>query len=67
MTTFNVPDMSCGHCTASITKAIAAVDAGAKVACDLGTRTVTVADATASEAALIASMKAAGYAAAPAR
>jgi len=66
MTTFNVPDMSCGHCSATITKAIVAIDAGAKVACDLATHRVTVAGATASEAALIATMKAAGYPAVPA-
>ena len=67
MTTFTVPDMSCGHCSATITKAIGALDAAAKVQCDLALHTVTVAGATASEAALIATMKAAGYAATPAR
>jgi len=39
----HVPDMSCGHCVASITKAIKAVEAEAHVICDLTTRTVEVA------------------------
>ncbi|SEL71886.1 copper chaperone [Roseovarius azorensis] len=42
MSSFNVPDMSCGHCTAAIEKAIKVIDPTAKVACDLGTRTVAV-------------------------
>ncbi|MBW6506294.1 MAG: heavy-metal-associated domain-containing protein [Rhodobacteraceae bacterium] len=67
MTRFEVPEMSCGHCTAAITKAIGAADAGASVACDLATHTVTVASAALSNEALIAVIKGAGYAAAPAR
>jgi copper chaperone len=39
---FTVPDMSCGHCTNAIEKAIKAADAGADVHCDLGTHTVSV-------------------------
>jgi len=39
---FNVPDMSCGHCTAAIEKAITAADANAKVECDLPSRSVAV-------------------------
>ncbi|MDV7144470.1 heavy-metal-associated domain-containing protein [Tropicimonas sp. TH_r6] len=39
---FNVPDMSCGHCTAAIEKAILEAESGAKVACDIDSRTVTV-------------------------
>jgi copper chaperone len=39
----HVPDMSCGHCVASITKAIKAVESEAHVVCDLATRTVEVA------------------------
>lgn len=39
---FNVPDMTCGHCVASITKAIKALDGDAQIMADLATRTVSV-------------------------
>lgn len=39
---FNVPDMSCGHCTGAIETAIKSADAAANVACDLPARTVAV-------------------------
>lgn len=42
MTRFDVPDMSCGHCTAAITKAIGAADPAARVDCDLDARIVAV-------------------------
>jgi copper chaperone len=35
MQTFRVDDMTCGHCASAITKAVRAVDAGAKVEVDL--------------------------------
>lgn len=35
MNTFRVDDMTCGHCASTITKAVRAVDAGAKVEVDL--------------------------------
>jgi copper chaperone CopZ len=37
-----VEGMSCGHCTASVTKAVQALDAGARVEVDLATQTVRV-------------------------
>ena len=37
---FSVPDMNCGHCTATIEKTLKA--AGADVRCDLPTRTIEV-------------------------
>lgn len=37
---FTVTDMSCGHCTAAIEKAVA--EAGGKALTDLGTHSVTV-------------------------
>ncbi|WP_081532426.1 heavy-metal-associated domain-containing protein [Rhodovulum sp. P5] len=61
---FSVPDMSCGHCTAAIEKAIMAKDAAAKVGCDLDTRTVAVTTSL-SEADLAAALEQAGYAATP--
>lgn len=57
---FHVPDMSCGHCTAAITKEIAALDPAAKVATDLDARTVSVETAQADNA-VAAAIKAAGY------
>ncbi|MCK0141960.1 heavy-metal-associated domain-containing protein [Aliiroseovarius sp. F20344] len=42
MTTFNVPDMSCGHCTGAIEKAVKTADAGAVLSFDLEARTVNV-------------------------
>lgn len=60
MTRFNVPDMSCGHCTAAIEKAITAADPAAKVSCDLDTRTVAV-ESTLGEPALSDAIRDAGY------
>ncbi len=39
---FNVSDMSCGHCTASIKTAITALDKDAMIDIDLDTKTVGV-------------------------
>jgi copper chaperone len=39
---FNVPDMSCGHCTASIKTAIATLDKGAMMDIDLDAKTVGI-------------------------
>jgi copper chaperone len=66
MTTFDVPDMSCGHCTAAITKAISALDPGAKVDCDLAARIVSV-DSVLTGPALVKAIKSAGYDAVPQR
>jgi copper chaperone len=38
----NVPDMTCGHCAAAVTKAVKGIDASAAVDVDLATRTVAV-------------------------
>ena len=57
---FNVPDMTCGHCVATITKAVKAVDPAAEVKTDLGAKTVTV--ETALPAAAVAkALDQAGY------
>jgi copper chaperone len=60
MTTFKVDDMRCGHCTTSIEKAIHVVDPGAKVACDLGAKEVTVDGALDAEA-LASAIRDAGF------
>ena len=39
---FNVPDMTCGHCVSTITKAIQQVVPGANVSTDLAGHRVTV-------------------------
>ena len=40
---FHVPDMSCGHCTAAIEKALKTIDPDARVDTDLTSKTVTIA------------------------
>jgi len=60
MTKLNVPEMSCGHCKASVEKAVASVDASAGVAVDLENRTVEVSGSV-DEAALLAALKGEGY------
>lgn len=42
MIQLTVEGMSCGHCIASVTKAVQALDAGAKVDVELATQTVRV-------------------------
>lgn len=60
MTKFNVPDMSCAHCTAAIEKAVTAADARADLAFDLESHTVTV-ESSLDEAALAAILETEGY------
>ncbi len=42
MVTFEVQDMTCGHCVSSITKAVCALDPTAQVKADLATHRVQV-------------------------
>jgi copper chaperone len=42
---FNVPDMTCGHCAGTITKAVKTADPEATVEVDLASRLVKVASA----------------------
>ena len=42
MIRFNVPDMSCGHCVSTVTKAIKTLDESAEVKVDLAHKTVSV-------------------------
>ncbi len=60
MTKLKVPEMSCGHCKVAIEKAVAGVDADARVSVDLENRTVSIESAIA-DAALIDALKAGGY------
>lgn len=61
MMTFEVNDMSCGHCASSITAAVKAVDHGAKVDIDLASKRVQVDTSTANEAAIGPAIAGAGY------
>ena len=56
----HIPDMSCGHCVATIEKAVKAEDASATVRPDLRARTVEI-ETSVSSAALIAALEGAGY------
>ncbi len=60
MTRFDVPEMSCGHCTAAIQKAIRIADPLAEVDCDLAARVVSV-DSALDDETLFIAMKEAGY------
>jgi copper chaperone len=61
MFAFEVKDMTCGHCAATITRALKSVDAGAQVQVDLAAQRVTVDAAAADAAALLAAIHDAGY------
>nr|WP_316639744.1 heavy-metal-associated domain-containing protein [uncultured Roseateles sp.] len=61
MITFEVNDMSCGHCVGAITKALQAADAGARVQIDLATHRVQVEPAAADAAQLGEAITEAGY------
>lgn len=57
---FDIPDMSCGHCAGSVTKAIQSVDPAAVADIDLKTRKATV-ESKADPATIGAALDAAGY------
>lgn len=65
MIAFEVPDMTCGHCASTITKAVAAVDPAARVQVDLTRHRVEIepgrADAAAYRQALSAAITEAGF------
>ena len=61
MITYQVEDMSCGHCVGAITKAVAAVDPGATLQFDVPGQRVSVEPAQASPAAIASAITAAGY------
>lgn len=42
MLTFNLPDMSCGHCEKTVRETITSLDPKALVTVDLSTRTINV-------------------------
>ncbi|WP_414474041.1 heavy-metal-associated domain-containing protein [Microvirga sp. M2] len=61
---FHVPKMACGGCLAAVTKAIETLDPQARIDGDLENRTIAV-TSDRSEAALLAALDEAGYAAKP--
>lgn len=61
MIAFEVKDMTCGHCVSTITKALKAVDAGARVQIDLAAHRVQIEPTEADAAELSDAIKEAGY------
>ena len=61
MISFQVNDMTCGHCVGTITKALAGVDARATVQFDLASHCVHVEPGEANAAQLRDAIQAAGY------
>lgn len=61
MITFEVNDMTCGHCVSTITKALKATDRDAKVEIDLTSHRVQVQPASADAEELAEAIKEAGY------
>lgn len=60
MTLLSVPDMSCGHCKASVETALAALPDAGRIEVDLTTRHVTVTGAAA-PATLLAALDGIGF------
>ncbi len=60
MMTFTLPDMSCGHCVATVTKAIKTLDPTAEVKADIAAKTVSV-ETSAPAGAVAKAMEDAGY------
>ena len=61
MVTFQVNDMTCGHCASVITKAVRAVDGAARVNVDLARSRVEIEPTEADAAALRDAIAEAGY------
>jgi copper chaperone len=61
MITFEVNDMSCGHCAGAITQALKSADSDAKVDIDLGRHRVQVEPGAAGPSELGAAIRQAGY------
>ena len=61
MITFEVKDMTCGHCVSTVTRALKAADKDAKVQIDLATHRVQVEPASADAEELADAIKEAGY------
>ena len=60
MLKLNVPDMTCGHCVGTVTKAVQGVDSDAAVIVDLSSKIVTV-ETSVDAARISQAVRAAGY------
>lgn len=60
MLQLHVPDMSCGHCVATITKSVQALDPSADIKTDLTSRTVSI-ETKADADKITAALDEAGY------
>lgn len=60
MSVFSVPDMSCGHCKATITEALEKLDDTVEIDADMETREIDV-SSDASDEAILTALKGAGY------
>jgi copper chaperone len=60
MPSFNVPDMSCGHCVNAITKAVTSLDPNARIETNLETKMVSI-ESSANSTALVDVLTEAGY------
>ena len=61
MLTFEVKDMTCGHCVSAITKAVESADPGARVQIDLARHRVEVQPVSGDFARFSEAISAAGY------
>jgi len=61
MISFEVNDMTCGHCVRAITEAVQAADGGARVQVDLAAHRVQIEPVAAQAAALLHAIQEAGY------
>jgi copper chaperone len=61
MVSFEVQDMTCGHCVGSITKAVRTIDPGAQVNVDLATHRVRIAPTVSDRTQLSDAIRQAGY------
>lgn len=60
MQSYQLPNMTCGHCLRSVTSAVQALDPLAEVQADLPAHRVQI-DTTAAAEAVVAALSAAGY------
>ena len=61
MISFEVKDMTCGHCASTITKAVISADHAAKVQIDLASHRVTIEPVSADATSLRDAITQAGY------
>ena len=60
MTSYSIPDMTCGHCKATIERSVKALDASATLTFDLVARQVQI-ETSVPEPALLAALGTEGY------